>query len=312
VGIETRKNGASYYYRKVRRNGRVYSEYVASGETGRLLHAMEQLRRLEQQAEQEGRRAQQQAECADERDAWALLGEAQRLVALAMLATGHYRHKGQWRRRRAPPMANTSPSQQLLATLTEQARAEQQHRQQARVALPELPAAADDSTEAVKAVMARCNRADATVEDVAALRAFIKRRPAVSGEGGPLTMALSTELETKFKFPLKRELLRDSLAGRQKALGYDDAPELERSLIEHLLLCELRLHNAEQRLTATDALQGATVVPADFAERALTAAQRRYLASVEALARVRRVRVELARVLPDGSAEAVAVEKPGA
>ena len=202
-------------------------------------------------------------------------------------------------------------------TLEERARAElaQRRRQQQaeQATLPALPSPDDNSFEARKAIMQRCDRLDATAEDVAALCDLLARNQLVSAIAAPLEQALSIELEQRFKRPLKRELLRDALAQRRVELGFDSAPALERPLIVHLLLCELRLGNAETVFTATGAMPGGITLPqADYADRQLSAAQRRFLAAAECLARIRRVRVELARVLPDGSATALAVEGPGA
>jgi len=181
-----------------------------------------------------------------------------------------------------------------------------------RAALPPLPAAGDFSAEAVKAITVRADRTDATAEDVAALKALLVERGArLANAAGPLRQALGRELAAMPATPLTRELLGLDLDARRAALGYTGAPALEQPLIDHVLLCEVRLGSAEQNYSVQtrDAL---SFEAARFWEHRLSAAQARYLAAVAALARVRRVRVELARVLPDGTAEAVAVERPGA
>jgi hypothetical protein len=71
-------------------------------------------------------------------------------------------------------------------------------------------------------------------------------------------------------------------------MGYTTAPELERTLIDHVVLCWLRLQRAELAYTQ---VFGATVTleQARHWERKLTAAQTRYLRACETLARVRRL-----------------------
>lgn len=313
LGIEMRKNGNSYYYRKTRRHGRVVSEYAGSGEFAMLSYQLDTLDRRERLEAAATRREQRRAEQAKERDAWRLLAEAQRLAALAMLAVGHHRHKGQWRKRRNQPMGIEGSHKRLMAELQERARAEQHRRtqHQERAALPPLPEPGDFSEAAVMAIVKRCDYAEATTEDLEALRALLKERGAhLANTNHPLRQALEREIREMPGSPLARELSSDALAKRRKALGYAEAPALEKPLIDHLLLCELRLANTEQGYTVL-AVQNKTIEQARYWDSKLAGAQRRYLAAVEALARVRRVRVELARVLPDGTAEAVAVEKPG-
>lgn len=314
MGIETRRNGHSYYYRKTRQNGRVSSEYVGSGELAHLYADLDRSTREARAAEAAHRRELARADRAVERDAWGLLAECQQLAGLAMLAAGYHRHKGTWRKRRHDPMSvikdarkRLSPSEELLRAAGAQRRADE------RAGLPPLPAANDHSAEAARAIVKRADRVDATPEDMAALRALLDRKGrALGAEGGVMRQALARELHEMPATGLGRELLTRDLEQHRAELGYTTAPALERPLIDHLLLCLLRLGNVEQSYSVKWSQGGMSYESARFWEARLSAAQRRYLAAVEALARVRRVRVELARVLPDGSAEAVAVEGPGA
>jgi hypothetical protein len=317
VGIETRRNGTTYYYKKRRENGRVVSEYVAAGAFGQLLYEGDRLDREAQAVERAAQRERARVEAEGERAAWELLAEAQQLAALALLATGHHRHRGQWRRRREARMGIAGSNARLSETLEERARAElhrrrKQAEQAERAALPPLPAPGDYSSEAVKAIMKRCDRNDAAPEDIAALRALLKERSGLLKDGGgSIHHALTRELADMNATGLVREILTSDIEIRRRDLGYSTAPALERPLIDHLLLCELRMGLIEQHYTAKWGA-GMSLDTARFWEGRLSAAQRRYLAAVECLARVRRVRVELARINPDGSAEAVAVERPGA
>ena len=311
MGIETRRNGNAYYYRKVWENGRCRSEYAGGGALGALFAQLDRAERAAQALERAERRAQAEAEREAERAAWGLLAEAQQLAALAMLAAGYRRHRGQWRKRRNDPMSTIKDARRRLSPSEELLRAAR-GRVELPPPLPPLPEPGDESAEAVRAIMKRCDRADATPEDLAALRALLaKRGDRLGDEYGPLRLAFNRELAEMPATPLGRELMGDDLERRRRALGYQGAPALERGLIDHLLLCELRLGNVEQAYTVRTR-EGHSLEQGRHWEGRLSAAQRRYLGAVEALARVRRVRVELARVLPDGTAEAVAVEGPGA
>jgi hypothetical protein len=75
--------------------------------------------------------------------------------------------------------------------------------------------------------------------------------------------------------------LRDSL-------GYEQAPALERMLIEHASLCWLRLAVMEVRYSAVVAANN-TLTQVEHTERRLTEAQKRFNRACESLARVRKL-----------------------
>jgi hypothetical protein len=71
-------------------------------------------------------------------------------------------------------------------------------------------------------------------------------------------------------------------------MGYQAAPELERTLIDHVVLCWLRVQQIELRYTTVMA-EAITFERGAYWERRLTAAQGRYLRACESLARVWRL-----------------------
>lgn len=99
MGLENRK-GNTYFYRKVRRGSRVFSEYVGSGDLATLLNDFE---RLQQQEEQE-KRALERAEIkqmqATDEAAEKLHEVIDLLTNATLFASGFHRHKGTWRKKR--------------------------------------------------------------------------------------------------------------------------------------------------------------------------------------------------------------------
>lgn len=96
-----RRGSNTYYYRSVRRGGRVEKEYRGGGVPGMLTAELD----AEVQREREDRRAVARAE----RERWADLERSARevddlmegLTAIELLAAGFHRHdRGAWRRRR--------------------------------------------------------------------------------------------------------------------------------------------------------------------------------------------------------------------
>jgi len=77
-------------------------------------------------------------------------------------------------------------------------------------------------------------------------------------------------------------------AAMRGGLGYEGATQLEQLLIDHAVLCWLRLQDAGCGYsTAMERSQ--PISSADYWDRHLSAAQRRYLRACETLARVRRL-----------------------
>ena len=71
-------------------------------------------------------------------------------------------------------------------------------------------------------------------------------------------------------------------------LGYESSSPLEKQLINHILLCWLRLYDCEMRFDSVRS-DKPTMDQMQHWEKRLTAAQRRYLRAVETLAKVRRL-----------------------
>jgi hypothetical protein len=74
----------------------------------------------------------------------------------------------------------------------------------------------------------------------------------------------------------------------RQGIGYETTPELERALIDHVVLCWLRVQKIEFAYTQVMA-ESSTFERGAYWERRLTAAQGRYLRVCESLARVRRL-----------------------
>jgi len=81
----------------------------------------------------------------------------------------------------------------------------------------------------------------------------------------------------------------------RRDLGYEKASALERGLIEHIVMCWLRLCRAERLYTQWTAKEWHYDL-GDAQDRMLSAAQSRYLRAVEALARMRRLSVRALQV----------------
>lgn len=87
---------------------------------------------------------------------------------------------------------------------------------------------------------------------------------------------------------MQKGIQRQAMTMRD-GMGYDASPALERGLIEHVVACWLRLQQVEHVYSGVMSQASVVLTRADWCERRLTAAQRRYLRACESLARVRRL-----------------------
>lgn len=94
------RNGRSYYYRKVRRGGRVFSVYEGGG----LSAQFEEARAAEVRQTRQQERAALRREIGRQDKVDALIDEAwgivQRAASEALEAAGYHLHKREWRLRR--------------------------------------------------------------------------------------------------------------------------------------------------------------------------------------------------------------------
>jgi hypothetical protein len=100
MGWETRERGGRYYYRKERDGSRVRSIYVGAGLFGQSAAMLSRLEREKREAESAAiRREIEKQEAVDARiDEICELIE--KLVTMALIASGYHQHKRQWRRTR--------------------------------------------------------------------------------------------------------------------------------------------------------------------------------------------------------------------
>lgn len=90
----------TYYYRSVRRDGRVTKDYLGTGPLAELYAAEEAERRAQRQAEAEAWHQEQAALDALDRqiDAWWDMGTV--LLKATLYTEGYYQHdRGEWRKR---------------------------------------------------------------------------------------------------------------------------------------------------------------------------------------------------------------------
>ncbi len=134
------------------------------------------------------------------------------------------------------------------------------------------------------ALAERANAPDATDADRAALRSCYAEYPELAASLGDLApLVIMRLLDQHVPEYSSQEAIGRKLAALRRELSGPAPTPLECLLVEQIVICYLRLQIAESAYTA------ATFTTAEHYEKRLSATQKRYLRSIETLARVRRL-----------------------
>ncbi len=146
--------------------------------------------------------------------------------------------------------------------------------------------------ERFQELVRKTRKAKPRPKDVDALRSYLESHPqlwCVIGDVAKLAYNKLTDNIAGEHVGLRESLTIGREAMRAE-LGYQQATPLERLLIDQVLLCWLRLYGIEFSYTAT-LEKNVPLALADYWERKLSAAQRRYLRACETLARIHKLRL---------------------
>jgi hypothetical protein len=148
----------------------------------------------------------------------------------------------------------------------------------------------------ITSLLKRCDTEDPAPEDVQALRRHLQESPHAWRVYGDLANAITEEMIRGIQTSaLGKESVVVWRLKTRNELGYKEAPPLEKMLIDHLMLCWLRLQMAEHVYTGCTK-EGGTLNQGLFWEKRLSAVQRRYLRAVETLARIRKLALPVLQV----------------
>lgn len=145
-----------------------------------------------------------------------------------------------------------------------------------------------ESEELVR-VLTRTNKEKPKQEDMRALRKALRDHPELWRQIGDLARSNQDRLiEMIGPAKVMQESLRYGVEVMRQEMGYEESPALERLLIEQVLVCWLHFHRTHHTYINRTS-ESISITLADFWERKVNAAQRRYLRAVESLARVRKL-----------------------
>ena len=139
-------------------------------------------------------------------------------------------------------------------------------------------------------IIERSNQNTLTKSDRKEFRNYLSEHPQISEEIGDLSTSVRERTLNCISNEILIETTRRSLSNMRKEFGYDTTTTLERLLIENILNCWLQYHLVESHYS-TFMSGSVSLKQGQYMERRLTASQRRYLRSIETLAKVRKMKL---------------------
>lgn len=140
-------------------------------------------------------------------------------------------------------------------------------------------------------ILEKNNTIDAQPEDVQAMIQIFNDQPEIwQLIGNMVQQNIDHILSIENSWPpLATEITRRGLASKQKELGYETSPMLEKMVIDAVLLAWVRWQDVEYKYTVVNRGEGITLFKTAFWEKRLSATQGRFLRACESLARIRRL-----------------------
>ena len=178
--------------------------------------------------------------------------------------------------------------EEALSNIQQQAKEELQRREAKREKLVKNdPTDNDELIDILKAT----NKAQPAKADLQRLESYFMQHPTAVARLGNLANQVQIQIvDHAFKLSEASAISVESyMADLRLDMGWDEASLIERTLIDHVVLCWLRLYVTELRLETVVHGGSLSLTQAAFWEKALSANQRRYLRAVETLYRVRRL-----------------------
>ena len=138
-------------------------------------------------------------------------------------------------------------------------------------------------------ILQRTNKNNPSKKDVRKLRKTLKDNPGLWRKYGDL--ARLTQNQIVDSIPANSAIIESiwrAAPEMRTQMNYDEAPLIEQLLIEQVILTWLHFHKTHYTYQLiTD--ESCTLPRADFWERSVNSAQRRYLRAIETLVRVRKL-----------------------
>lgn len=153
-----------------------------------------------------------------------------------------------------------------------------------------LPSMAEERLARLQAAMKQVDTEHPTPQALTALRASFDEAPEIWRKIFDVTdTAIDRVVKTIVSGTIGQELLKRQVRDLRAEMGAGETSAMERTLINHIALCWLRVQSTELAYARVMEGKELSIRQADHWDRRLGAAQQRYLRACESLARVRRL-----------------------
>jgi len=151
------------------------------------------------------------------------------------------------------------------------------------------PEPAPDPDARRRALMRRVSAENPSGEDVAALAALMRSEPERwRNTGNMIELAAQLFIDSFQTSEMEKEILRYKCERMKADLGEETDGAMERAMIDHVVLCWLRLGVMQQQYSRVTS-DGITLTMGLFWEKRLSSAQKRFDDACVSLARVRKL-----------------------
>lgn len=135
----------------------------------------------------------------------------------------------------------------------------------------------------------RVNKPDASQEDVARLKKMLVEMPMMASLAGNLADRTQRKMiDDLSSVPLIKESTKVYIEQMKEELGWQDSPMLERLLIETIVSCWLQYHNAAIQFSFATS-RSHSIKEGEYLDERVSLAHKRFLKSIESLAKVRKL-----------------------
>ncbi len=144
--------------------------------------------------------------------------------------------------------------------------------------------------EIVTFVMSKINSKNTNKEEIAMLREAMKLMPEIAAQVGNVAYHVQRQLiESMSSNVVVEDAIMAEVERLQNELGYQDAPQIEKLLIQQIGMAWLLLQTTQRSYNSSVLGGGISLPLAEWHEKRLTMVQGRYLHAVEMLAKVRKL-----------------------
>lgn len=262
------RNGRSYYYQKVRQDGRIVSRYIGAGPIAQQIAQLDVIRKERAALAREEalrRRAELRALASIPPELEQALAEARRATAAALTGAGFHRHKRQWRKN--VPRAKTH--------------------QQAALAEP-TPAPIETTEQRNRRIVDAMCVQNPPKEARKAFSQLLGECPDLAYAVGTLPSMVLDKRLGGVGLPIAQESIRAQIQRLRKDLAGEHPTELEKLIIEAIMLCYQDYYGFAL-LLSSNAASLTNLEAVEQWDRVLAAKETRYLRAIGELARARRL-----------------------